>query len=144
MTHYTLLLLTLGWITGYEYSFTFPKSSAVAISFPSCERSQWFTSVPSAPSGQMPRELKVSTHELLAHSTSRSCDDWGTWRHKPAFPMDEKDKATLSWLRQKFYNFPWWDHFHKILYKSLKTWKISAWIVQWNMVILKVNLALPL
>lgn len=77
---------TLSWEAGYEYRFTFPKSSAVASSSSSLLRAQEFISVPSAPSGQMPIELKAKTQLWVAHCTSRKLLELVTWRQTLGFP----------------------------------------------------------
>ncbi len=46
--------LTLGWEQGFENKCTLPKSSAEARSVLSCDLHTALTSVPSAPSGQIP------------------------------------------------------------------------------------------
>lgn len=48
------VMLTFSLTQGYLYKFTLPKSSPVATNCFPFERSTEFTSVPSAPSGQIP------------------------------------------------------------------------------------------
>lgn len=86
---------TFGCLTGYEYSFTLPKSSPVAISLDPLDRSQALTSVPSAPSGHIPMVENVKTQELVAQTVSLSWELWGTWRQTFTFPKEKEENNGL-------------------------------------------------
>lgn len=106
-------ILTFGWAAGYEYNFTLPKSSPETSSFLSWDTSQALTSVPSAPSGQMPTVWNVIVQELLAQEISRIWVLWVIWRQTPGFPVKNNIKIEIdSWM---FSNYK----------KNKKTWRRS-------------------
>ena len=70
--NFLLKIPTFGFEAGYANNFTFPKSSPVAMRVFSGFRLTTFTSVPSAPSGQIPIVSNDNVHEFEAHSTSRN------------------------------------------------------------------------
>jgi hypothetical protein len=85
--------ITFGFDAGYVNNLTFPKSSPVAMSVLSGFRLTTFTSVPSAPSGQIPIVSKEIVHEFVAHSTSRNDELFVIWRQRFGFPAKMKEKS---------------------------------------------------
>ena len=78
--------ITLGCVTGYEYSLILPKSSPVATYLKLLDLAQVLRSVPSIVSGQTPIVLKERRHDWLAHSTSRMDEEFVICRQMEAFP----------------------------------------------------------
>lgn len=83
---------TFGCLTGYEYSFTLPKSSPVAINLDPLERSHALTSVPSALSGHIPMVENDKTQVFEAQAVSLNWLLWVTWRQSFTFP-----KRKIEW-----------------------------------------------
>ncbi|KAE9544573.1 hypothetical protein AGLY_000114, partial [Aphis glycines] len=110
-------------LTGYEYSFTLPKSSPVAISLDPFDRSHALTSVPSAPSGQIPMEENVKTQELDAH-TCNGLNECNFWHH----------------LRPDIYrcNYPW-NQVQVVDHCAYLNWFISIDVSRINLSCLRVH-----
>lgn len=82
------MLITFGLLAGNVNNLTFPKSSPVASNVLSRLRLATFTSVPSAPSGQIPIVSNDRVQVCDAHSVSRNDELLVTCRQRFGFPKN--------------------------------------------------------